>query len=418
MGAPLQLVTPSKPAGASSAPSLERLVAREKRQARRRRLWWGAGALVVVGLAVGLGLALRPKPVPLSARFRTQAVTVGSVVHEVSATGHLEAVSEVPVGAEVSGRIESVEVDFNSPVKAGQVLARFDKRVLSAQVAQTRALLAAAKAQLAQAKVDAQQSERLFARAKVLYAQKTQSEQEYEASQTAAQLSRARVDAVAAQVAAQEAALDVAQGNLAHAEIRAPGDGVIIARNVDPGQTVASMLQAPVLFSVAADLVRMRVVAAVDEADIAEVKPGQPATFTVTAWPERVFNGKVIEVRNAPQIMQDVVTYGVVGEVDNSDLALKPGMTATVRIRTAAVESSDRVPAIALHFTPPGEHRAHGEPAVWLLENDALRKVTVVPGISDGDVTAVAAGAVQAGAVVVVDVTPEGRRAYGLDVKR
>lgn len=414
MSAPLEVVSPSKP----SAPSLDQLVAREKRQARRRRWWWAAAVLVVVGLVVGLVVALRPKPVPLSARFRTQPVTVGPVVQEVSATGHLEAVSEVPVGAEVSGRIESVEVDFNSPVKAGQVLARFDRSVLAAQVAQTRALLAAAKAQLAQAKVDAQQSERVLARAKVLYAQKTQSEQEYEAALTAAQLSRARVDAVAAQVAAQDAALEVAQGNLAHAEIRAPGDGVIIARNVDPGQTVASMLQAPVLFTVAADLVRMRVVAAVDEADIAEVKAGQRATFTVTAWPERVFDGKVIEVRNAPQIVQDVVTYGVVVEVDNSDLALKPGMTATVRVRTAALESSERVPGTALHFTPPGEHREHAEPAVWLLEGSALRNVKVAPGISDGEFTAVAPGAVQAGAAVVVDLTPEGRRAYGLDVKR
>ncbi len=418
MAAPLQLLSPSQPAQAAAAPSLEQLIDREKRRARARRWWWAAGAIAAVGLAVGLFFALRPRPVPLTARFRTQPVTVGPVVHEVSATGHLEAVSEVPVGAEVSGRIASVEVDFNSQVKAGQVLARFDKSVLSAQVAQTRALLAAAKAQLSQARFDAQQSERTLARAKVLYAQKSQSEQEFEAALTAAQLSRGRVEAATAQVAAQEAALEVAQGNLAHAEILAPGDGVIIARNVDPGQTVASMLQSPVLFTVAADLVRMRVVAAVDEADIAEVKAGQAATFTVTAWPDRVFDGKVVEVRNAPQIVQDVVTYGVVVEVDNSDLALKPGMTATVHVRTAAIASADRVPATALHFTPPGEHRTHDEPALWVLEDGALRKVLVAPGISDGEFTAVSPGAVKAGAAVVVDLSPEGRRAYGIDVKR
>lgn len=414
MTAPLQLVhsTASAP-----PPSLSDLVAREQRRARRRRLGWAAAAIAAI-LAIGAAVwLLRPKPVPIAARFRAQPVTSGAVVHEVSATGHLEPVSAVTIGAEVSGRVASVEVDFNARVKAGQVLARFDQTVLEAQAAQTRAMLAAAKAQAAQARFDAEHANRAAARAAQLFRQKGISEQEHEAATTAARLALARVDATAAQVAAQEAALAVARSNLAHAEVRAPSDGIVITRNVEPGQTFASMLQAPVLFTLAGDLERMEVVAAVDEADIADVRPGQPATFTVTAWPGRTFTGAVAEVRNSPIIVQDVVSYGVVVAVDNRDLALKPGMTASVRIRTAAVDATPRVPSAALHFTPPGHKRTPGEGAVFVLADGAPRKVAVQPGISDGELTAIAAGAIPDGAAVLVDLTADGRRAYGPDAR-
>ena len=195
--------------------------------------------------------------------------------------------------------------------------------------------------------------------------------------------------------------------------IHAPIAGVVITRNVDPGQTVASVFQTPVLFTVAADLRRMRVVAAVDESDIGEVAVGQKATFTVNAYGDRAFEGRVTEVRNSSLVVQDVVTYGTVIEVDNVDLALKPGMTATVRIRTASTAGALRVPATSLHFNPPGEHSSD-HAGLWVLEGGALRRVEVNVGLSDGETTVIEPGRVRPGQLVLVELSPEGRRAYGL----
>jgi HlyD family secretion protein len=187
----------------------------------------------------------------------------------------------------------------------------------------------------------------------------------------------------------------------------------VITRNVDPGQTVASLLQSPLLFLVATDLQHLRVIAAVDEADIGDVKQGQRATFTVNAYPDRVFDGVVTEVRNSPVIVQDVVTYGVVVTVDNADLSLRPGMTAAVHVRTAAASDTLRVPSAALHFTPPGVTRERGKGTVFVLENGAIVPVPVTAGVSDVELTAVSQGP-QVGTQVLVDLTPEGSKAYGL----
>lgn len=408
--APLSL-TPKRP-------TLPELVERETLRAHRRRLIWIGSFVVLAAVAVGLGYLLRPRPVPLAARFRLASVSRGAVVHEVLATGHLEAVSAVSVGAEISGRIEAVLVDYNSRVRKGDVLARFDRSVLEAQQAQTRAMLATARAQLAQARVDLEQSKRNRARADALFSKGGTSTQEHEMAVTAEGLSRARFDAASAQVTAQEATLEVARSNLDHSEVRAPNDGVVITRNVDPGQTVASLLQAPVLFSLASDLQHMRVVAAVDEADIGDVELGQSASFGVAAFPDRTFLGTVTEVRNSPVIVQDVVSYGVVVTVDNADLSLRPGMTASVRIRTATVADAQRVPNAAFHFVPPGAKRDSHLPTVFLLDGEALEPRTVEPGISDGELTALKKDGLPIDAKVLVDLTPEGRRAYGLTVGR
>ena len=250
-----------------------------------------------------------------------------------------------------------------------------------------------------------------LARAEQLHAQKILADADYNTTRATAQLNQQRVTAAEAQLAAQQAAYDVARTNLDHTVIRAPIDGIVITRNIDPGQTVASVLQTPVLFTVAADLRKMEVVAAVDEADIGEVVIGQHVTFTVDAYPDRVFEGVVTEVRNSPVVVQDVVTYGTVVQVDNADLALKPGMTASIRIRTASSTHVISVPNPALHFTPPGA-TSTDSPGVWLLEGDALRRVTVRPGISDGELTEIAAGPLAPGTNVLVDLTPEGRKAY------
>jgi len=222
-----------------------------------------------------------------------------------------------------------------------------------------------------------------------------------------------RVMAAEAQVLAQQAASTLAKTNLDRTVIRAPIDGVVITRNIDPGQTVASMLQTPVLFRVAADLRKMHAIAAVDEADTGEVAVGQRATFTVNAYPNRIFTGIVSQVRNSPEVVQDVVTYGTEVEVDNSDLALKPGMTASVHIITASSNDSLRVPAAGFQFTPPGES-SRGGSGVWTLSGGGLRHVALQAGVSDGELTSVPLAALPVGTQVVYELTAEGRKAYGI----
>ena len=396
--------------------SLEEIIDREaSRKRRRRALGWGLLAIAVAA-ALAAWLILRPRPVPLAARFRFEPVSHGGVLREVRATGHVEAVTTVQVGAEISGKIASVEVDYNARVTAGQVLARFDRESLLAQLAQAQATLAASRAAVAQASTDRDRTARDLVRVERLYGDKVLSDADHDNAVAAARLNDERVNSAQAQLAAQQAAYSVARTNLDHSIIRAPIDGVVITRSVDPGQTVASALQTPILFQVAADLRKMRVIAAVDEADIGEVAVGQRAVFTVNAYPDRLFDGIVTEVRNSPVVVQDVVTYGTVIEVDNLDLALKPGMTASARVRTASAVDVTRVPAAALRFTPPGSSSpAPGDPGVWVLEPpDSLRRIPIVAGVSDGELTAVAPGPLAPGRGVVTELTPEGRRAYGL----
>jgi HlyD family secretion protein len=393
--------------------TLGELIQREHRRRNRRRLFVTVLLAALPLVVVAIWAMARPKAVPMAARFRAATATQGEVVREVHATGHLEAITTVQVGAEISGRIATVEVDRNERVKAGQVMARFDRAALEAQLAEIKATLAASRAALEQAKTDRERVARDKVRVDQLFATKALSESDRDNAAASARLMEQRVAAAEAQLAAQQASYTLARTNLDHTIIRAPIDGVVITRNVDPGQTVASMLQTPVLFTVAADLRKMHVIAAVDEADIGEVQVKQAATFTVNAYPSRTFEGVVTEVRSSPEIVQDVVTYGTEVEVDNTDLALKPGMTASVRIRTAAAKDVLRVPAAALQFTPPGE-KPVSEPGVWVLSGGAYRRVPVTPGVSDGELTAVTGGALAAGDDVISELSPEGRKAYGI----
>ncbi len=390
--------------------SLPTIIEKERRRSRRRRLVLLAlFALVPVLVALGW-TRLRPKPIPLAARFRSALVTEGDVVREVRATGRLEAFTTVQVGSEISGRIASVEVDYNDRVKAGQVLARFDRAALEAQLAQIRATLAGSRATLEQAKTDRERTARDKERTDRLFGSRSVSALEHDNAQAAARLAEQRVAAAEAQVAAQQASYQLAKTNLEHTVIRSPIDGVVITRNVDPGQTVASMLQTPVLFTIAADLRKMHVIAAVDESDIGEIAMDQQAVFTVNAYPNRTFPGVVTEVRSSPHVVQDVVTYGTEVDVENLDLALKPGMTASVRIRTASATNVQRVPALALRFTPPGE-KPSPSPGVWVLADGAVRRIDVTPGVSDGETVAIAPGPLKVGQSVLIELTPEGRKA-------
>ncbi len=394
----------------SPKPLADLLAKENERKRRRRWKWWGLLA-AAAAMAAGAFVLLQPKPPLMSARFRLQPAGQETLVREIRATGRVEAMTTVQVGAEISGRIADVLVDYNDAVKAGQVLAHFDRQALGAQSAQVAATLAAARAGVEQAKTDRERTARDLGRATRLHAQGNLSDANYDDAVSAARLAAQKVTAAEAQVAAQAAAQSLALTNLDHTSILSPIDGVVISRNIDPGQTVASVLQTPVLFTVAADLRKMRVIANVDEADIAEAAKGQKAAFTVNAFPDRFFDGIVTEVRNSPVVVQDVVTYGAVVEVDNPDLALKPGMTASVRLRVSTAQSAFSVPSAALRFTPPGES-ADAASHVWILDGGRLRKVPVKPGISDGESTEVAPVDLPAGAKIIVDLSPEGRKFY------
>lgn len=398
------------PTGPRAKTSLRDVIAAEKKRTTRRRgaIWIAALAVPVV--AAASWFAFRPKPLAPGALYRTALVTEGDIVREVRATGRLEAVVTVDVGAEISGRVASVEVDFNERVKAGQILARFDRAALGAQVAQVEATLLSSRALLEQAKTERDRTAQDLLRVDQLFASRAVSEVERDNARAGARLMAQRVSAAEAQLAASRASAQLARTNLDHTVIRSPIDGIVITRNVDPGQTVASAFQTPVLFSVAADLRKMHAIATVDEADIGEVAVGQSAEFTVNAYPGRMFAGIVTQVRSAPQVVQDVVTYGTEVEVDNTDLALKPGMTASVRVRTAYAKGVQRVPTLALRFTPPGK-TALEAPTVWVLADGTLRSVAVAPGVSDGELTEIARGPIATGAAIVIELSPEGRKA-------
>lgn len=398
--------------------SLREVLDNEQRARRRRVVIRIIVAIVAVAGIAAAVLALRPKPVPLAEQFRMDRVTRGPVIREVSATGRVEARSSVDVGAQVSGRLASVDVDFNDRVTRGQLLARFDTESLDAQVAQTQASVKAAQAALEQAKVDRTRAQRQVDRSEALFERGIEPKESLENLRSAKAVADAAVKSAAAQLELQRANAKVAQTNRGYAEVTSPIDGIVISRNVDAGQTIVTAFQTSVLFTIAADLVEMKVVASIDEADMGEVKPGQSATFTVDAYPERTFEAKVTELRLAAKVVQNVVTYEAVLQVDNPERLLRPGMTASVRIRTAEVDDVLQVPNAALRFTPPEREPEHEqvpkEHTVWLLRDDELVHVHVVTGISDGSVTQIADdGSLQEGDEVLVDLTPAGRKLHG-----
>lgn len=394
-------------------PPLREVIEHEQSVHRRRVVVRIVVGVMVVAAVVTLAVLLRPKPLPLHEQFRAGAVAQGDVVREVSATGRVEARTSVEVGAQVSGRLATVDVDFNDRVTRGQVLARFDTESLDAQVAQTQASVKAASATLEQARADRKRVERQLARSRKLHAKGIEPDESLENLESAKAVANAAVKSASAQLDLQKANAKVAQTNQRYAEVRSPIDGIVISRNVEAGQTVAASFQTPVLFVIAEDLVAMEVVAAIDEADMGEVKPGQSASFTVDAYPDRTFEAVVTELRSAAKVVQNVVTYEAVLEVDNPELLLRPGMTASVKVRTATAEGVLHVPNAALRFTPPGHEAEHKKNMVWVLRDDELVPLRVVPGISDGSVTQIDDdGTLEPDDEVLVDLTVEGRKLY------
>jgi HlyD family secretion protein len=287
--------------------------------------------------------------------FSTVTVSKGSIAAQVTANGTLSAVGTVQVGAQVSGRVVELHADFNDQVKKGQVIAKLDEQVLRAQIDSSSASLALAAANVNKAQVAVMDAERQMKRQKSLQEQQLVAGATVESAEVAYDTARAALTAARASQAQAAAQLAQAKLNQSYATIYSPTDGIVLSRAVDVGQTVAASLQAPTLFTIAEDLARMQIDTAVAEGDVGRLTEGMKATFTVDAFPGRQFNGVVRQVRNAPTTTQGVVTYDAVIDVDNSDKALRPGMTANVTFVLAQVADAIKIPNSALRFKPTRE---------------------------------------------------------------
>jgi HlyD family secretion protein len=335
-------------------------------------------------------------------RYTTAAVTRGTVVAKVEATGTLQPVDTVEVGTQVTGTIKALNADFNSVVRKGQVIATLDPAVLQSQVDQARATVARLRADLERAKVTVKDGEVKLARARQLAQAQLLPQSDLDTAQVTYDSAIAGVKAAEAQLLQAQASLDQSQVNLSHTIITAPVDGIVLSRNVEVGQTVSAGLQAPTLFVIARDLATMQVYASVDEADIGRVQPGQPVTFTVDAYGAELFRGTVQQVRLQPVVAQNVVSYTTVIDVPNRAQKLKPGMTATVAIEVGRADEALRVPAAALRFRPVSAQAAASRGAtVWVMRDGALAPVRVKTLVSDGAVTAIADGSLDDQAHVV-----------------
>ncbi len=314
----------------------------------------------------------------------------GAINDVVSATGTLNPINTVLVGSQVSGTIQHLYADFNDRVKQGQVIARIDPAIFVAKRAEAQANLENARAARDKAWIGVLDTKREYDRQADLYKKKLVAESVLDASRYAYQSAQAEHQVKVASVAQSEAALEREQVNLDYTTIYAPIDGVVISRDVDVGQTVAASLQAPTLFTIANDLARMQVEADVDEAFIGKVQQGQPVSFTVFAYPRREFKGSVAQVRLQPTIDAGVVKYNCIIHVDNTDLALKPGMTANVSIEVAHQDNVLTVPNAALRYVPPWpedqldevrEDLKPGQAILWQVDGDTFTPLTVTTGI-------------------------------------
>jgi len=320
------------------------------KQLSRARLI-GLVAIVIVALYFLYRYAAGGGDAP---EYQTLTAERGNVVARVSTSGSLQAVVTVEVGSQVSGRIQELFADFNSPVKKGQIIAKIDPSLFNAAVVSAEANVTAARANVTRLTVTAEDAERQAKRAEEVFRQQLISETERDNAVATARSARAAVDQAVGQLAQSKASLEQARTNLRYTDIVSPTDGVVISRAVNVGQTVAASLSAPVIFTIAQDLRKMEVHTNVAESDIGRLKKEMRVSFTVDAYPGEPFRGAIRDIRNAAQVVQNVVTYDAVIDVDNPDLKLKPGMTATVSIVTDRRRDVLSVPNTALRFRPEG----------------------------------------------------------------
>lgn len=418
-------------------------------------LWAVIIILIILGGIFFYKIFIQKGPI---SRYRTVKVERGEISSVVTASGTINPVTTVLVGTQVSGTIKAIYADFNSRVKQGQVIAQIDPAIFEAQVEQGKANLLNAQANLANARANLYNAEANLKKAEIavldtkrtldrnvelmkkgVIAQATldNSYANYESALAQKEIAIAQLEAAKsqlesakAQVEQAKASLKIYETNLKYTTIRSPVNGIVISRNVDVGQTVAASLQAPTLFTIAKDLTQMQVDTNVSEADIGRIAIGQEATFTVDAYPEIKFRGKVIDIRNSPITVQNVVTYDVVIKVDNKDLKLKPGMTANVSILVDHREGVLKIPNAALRFRPvglikdeKGAKRSFSSAKkqgftdaksfakdqgssrlIWILSKDGKPvPVRVMIGITDGNFSEVLSGDLKEGMDVIIE---------------
>lgn len=345
-------------------------------------------------------------------------VSRGSIVSTILASGTLEAVSAVEVGSQVSGSVQALHADFNGIVRKGQVIARLEPSLYESAVEQARANLVKAEADLERLQVAVADAVTKRDRTKALWERQLISANDMDAADVTVRSNQAQVRSAQAQVTQAAANLRQAEVNLAKTVIVSPIDGIVVARNVDVGQTVAASLQAPTLFVIAADLSNMRVKANIDEADVGRIAAGQRVTFTVDAYAGDTFSGTVEQVRLNPTVEQNVVTYAAIISADNAGLKLRPGMTANATVEVARRDDVLTIPSSALRLRPAADAlallgvdaaatpapAASGSSTIWIAEGDSIRAVSVRTGISDATTTEILGGSIEEGARVVTRI--------------
>jgi HlyD family secretion protein len=401
---------------------------------RKRFCLWGVLAVIVI-TSVGIwAFPVRPD----RKHIRTEEARRGDLVVTVTATGNLEPTNQVEVGVEVSGTIATVEVDYNYHVARDQVLARLDPTKFKAQVVRSRAALQSAKARILQAQATVDESRAQLGRlTRLREVSKGTDPSQLDIDAADAALKRALADRASAKadVAEANANLESSEIDLAKTVIHSPVDGVVLVRSVEPGQTVAASLQTPVLFVLAEDLTKMELHVSVDEADVGRVRPGQKATFMVDAYPDRTFSAEITDVHFGAQEVEGVITYEAVLNVDNGDLSLRPGMTATATIVVAELRDALLIPNSALRFSPspreeagpsggllgrlfprpsrsePKNRQEQGsakkQPRVWIVSDGKPVPVPITTGATDGIMTELVQGDVKPGTPVVVEMIVE-----------
>lgn len=397
-----------------------------------RRIVWLIIAVAALFAVIRFGTGKSADKV----EYKTESVQRGNLIVNVTANGTLQPTNQVEVGSELSGIVRTVEVDYNDIVKVGQVLARLDTSRLEAQVQQSRASLEAATAKVRQVKATVKEADKTLdrlKRARELSGNRVPSQHDIDAAEAAYERSLADETSAKASVSQAEANLKIVETDLSKAVIYSPIKGIVLKRSVEPGQTVAASLQAPVLFSLAEDLTKMELKVDVDEADVNKVKKGQKATFAVDGYPDRNFTAHIIQIRFGSKIVSGVVTYETIMDVDNSELLLRPGMTARANIMVNRIENALLIPNTALRFTPPvkdngassgnssiigklfprpikpqakqkKETKADRKKSkVWILKEGQIFEVPVIIGSSDGIMTEVTDGKIEPEMKIVID---------------
>lgn len=372
-------------------------------------------AILVIVTVVVIALSIQNKT-----KFKTVKVQRGEIVQRVTATGNVNPVTTIIIGTRVSGTVVALYADYNSQVRKGQLIAQIDPTPFENELKQSEADLLNFKAALFKAEVTLKDAERNLRRKQELFKRDLIARSELEDAETSYNSAKAQYEIALAQLRKAEAGLNQAKTNLGYTRIVSPVDGVVIAKNVEVGQTVAASFQTPTLFTIAPDLTKMKIDTYVDEADISKIKKGMEVSFTVDAYPDGKFKGSVSQIRLSPTVTQNVVTYNVVISVDNSHLMLKPGMTANVIFIVDSKKDVIKIPNAALRFRMPdsadtkvAHQRRRGEESkqqgVWVMRNGKPLRVNVKVGISDGEWTELVQGDIRDGDEVIVDIATRKR---------